>query len=387
MATKTIKRSTPIAGVSSEQRDAWLEQRRHGVTATQAAKAISGRESDLRAIVVEKITGDFPDLSGNKYIDWGNAREPVIAEWVQTKFDIAPNLICYAHSEEPRHLATPDGFTYDEFIGAGYISEIKTSKHDLNPFTDLPESGISTLRPEIAHQMLDAFDRNRGVPYFWRSGYFDQMQWQMHVMGTDRCLFVWEQHDDNWPEPQPSVPRAVWVDRDEARIVELVRAAESLLKRIESTKASDLAPSGEMQPEIADHVHEYLKGLADEKIGAAYKTKHSNALKTLLEDVDDYQSDNDEAKVTWARPLTIESHVDAALLAKATTAQQTKIEKADDAVQSAQQRQERAAAAKTKTDDAHAKAVERLRVARSRFTVTTEMKQSPRLTITAKKTK
>jgi hypothetical protein len=184
--------------------DTWHEARRKVVTATQIRDWTKGRAADRARILIQKVTGAREDLSAVKYIEWGNFREPFLQDWVETKYGIAPiGNDLYVSSSDPRWACTPDG--YSEAFGEIVLSEIKTSKHDLNPT----------------------------LGYFLDTAYEDQMQWEMLVSNANRCLFVWEQHDDNWdPWPTPFPPQAVWMERDNKRIGVLVVNAEVMLEHV-----------------------------------------------------------------------------------------------------------------------------------------------------------
>ena len=97
------------------------------------------------------------------------------------------------HAEGRRaHLATPDGLR--EVDGRLELCEIKTTRTA------------------------------------WRSiprHYLRQVWWQQYVLGAERTLVVWEQHDDF--VPVSGVPETRWVDRDEDEIHRLVTLAEQVL--------------------------------------------------------------------------------------------------------------------------------------------------------------
>src|SRR5690606_26176355 len=82
-----------------------------------------------------------------------------------------------------------------------------TSKHDLTP---------GRLDAE---RVLYQIDR---ASHFAKTGYYDQMQWQMHVVGATVTLFAWEGHDDDWsawPErgPRTTEIQYAWVPVEHAR--------------------------------------------------------------------------------------------------------------------------------------------------------------------------
>jgi hypothetical protein len=97
------------------------------------------------------------------------------------------------HADGQRsHLATPDGIRDND--GTLELCEIKTTRTA------------------------------------WRSiprHYLRQVWWQQYVLGAERTLVVWEQHDDF--VPVSGVPETRWVDRDENEIHRLVALAEQVL--------------------------------------------------------------------------------------------------------------------------------------------------------------
>ncbi|WP_427008635.1 YqaJ viral recombinase family protein [Pseudarthrobacter sp. H2] len=177
--------------VSSDDRDEWLRARRTGVSATDARKIVlqNGRPSSQRPkLLLEKVTGD----EGPRFAQFehGIAREPIIAAWVEKNFGIRPNrFLCIGIN--PRHLATPDG------IGEGAICEIKTSTKPL----------VSTAKT-----------------------YRDQIQWQLHVTGVGKALFVVENRNSLEREH-------AWIERDEARIAVLAAHADHFLEELDAANA------------------------------------------------------------------------------------------------------------------------------------------------------
>lgn len=185
------------APISSENRPAWLQARRNGVTATDVGKIVklNGTFSSQRSPLMEaKLTGqEGPFL---QVFQHGIDREPAIAAWVAEKFGILPNsLLC--RGDNPRHLATPDG------IGAGVVAEIKTSTRPL-------DQTIGTYR--------------------------DQLQWQLHVTKSERLLFVVENRNTLWKETR-------WVERDEYRIFILAQHADAFILEMDERRATARTPS------------------------------------------------------------------------------------------------------------------------------------------------
>ncbi len=173
----------------SSDRVSWLRARSRGITATDVAR-LTGPKA-VQAVAFEKINGS--GFAGNAYTDHGRAREPEIARWVAATHGIAPSDALFHAAGQPDHLATPDGVVLRP-SGSLELAEIKTTKSA------------------------------------WRSiprGYLRQVWWQQYVLGAERTLIVWEQHEDFVPVDDE--PRCRWVDRDEDEIYQLVRLADQVL--------------------------------------------------------------------------------------------------------------------------------------------------------------
>ncbi len=146
-------------------------------------------ERSIATVAMEK-RGHGRWFSGNVATQYGKDREAHIARWVSDHFSIAPSNALFHAVADRRHLATPDGVADDGLV----LAEIKTSMKDL---TRIP-------RP-----------------------YLRQIWWQQHVLGAERTLFVWEQHDEYVPV---GPPRYQWVERDDAEIARLVATADRLFE-------------------------------------------------------------------------------------------------------------------------------------------------------------
>ena len=184
-ATRSDHRSRIVAQASD--RVAWVRARSRGVTATDAARFSS--EAALTAVLHDKLIGS--GFHGNAFTEHGKLREPEIARWVAREHGIPWSTALFHSAEEPLHLATPDGVV--ERDGQVVLCEIKTT--------------------------------GRG----WRSiprSYLRQVWWQQYVLGAERTLVVWEQHDEFVPRPER---RTRWVDRDESEIHGLVTLANRFL--------------------------------------------------------------------------------------------------------------------------------------------------------------
>ena len=175
----------------ASDRVAWLRARSQGVTATDAAKLAS--RTSVRSAAWDKLHGAPRSFGGSRFTDHGRTREPVIADWVRRVHGIEPSSLLFHAASDRRHLATPDGLRVAA-DGTPELCEIKT-----------------TSRPW------------RGIP----RGYLRQVWWQQYVLGAERTLVVWEQHQDF--VPVSAEPRCRWVDRDDDQIAILVSLANELL--------------------------------------------------------------------------------------------------------------------------------------------------------------
>ena len=232
------------AGASDAQRDAWLAERRAGITATEIRDLVMGktRQQDLIDLKLGRKTDTF---TGNAYTEWGKKREPVIAEGVRG-FGIEPESRVFHGAVDSRHLASPDGIGVD-FDGALILSEIKTSGWDIRV----------------------------GTEHYEQTGYALQMQWCMWVTGADRCLFVFEERIDASGEFHAGQTYTAWVERDDEQIARLVAVADGFLAEMDRQREG----GGPVIDEAVDtHAVNYLRGLAAEKEGKALKEASYKAL-------------------------------------------------------------------------------------------------------------
>ncbi|MEV8358877.1 YqaJ viral recombinase family protein [Microbacterium sp. NPDC076895] len=196
----------------SRDRVAWVRARSRGITATDVATLTSER-AIARAADAKLMGSGF---SGNAYTNHGRLREPEIAQWVAATHGIQPSSALFHAEVEKRHLATPDGVVVDA-QGRIILAEIKTTNKE------------------------------------WRSiprSYLRQVWWQQHVLGAERTLVAWEQHDGFVPVGDE--PRCAWVDRDETEIARLVSLATALIDelymRTQRTRTLTVAPVTAREP-------------------------------------------------------------------------------------------------------------------------------------------
>jgi hypothetical protein len=187
--------STQLAArvvADSRDRVAWVRARSRGITATDVASLTS--YNAIAKAADAKLMGS--GFSGNAFTAHGRLREPEIARWVAATHGILPSSALFHAVIEKRHLATPDGVVADA-EGRVTLCEIKTTNKS------------------------------------WRSiprSYLRQVWWQQHVLGAERTLVAWEQHDAFVPVGDE--PRCAWVDRDEVEIAKLVGLATALIDEL-----------------------------------------------------------------------------------------------------------------------------------------------------------
>ena len=189
---------------SSSDRAGWLRARSRGITATDVAKLSTPRS--VRAAAYDKLHGT--GFSGNVFTQHGRSREPEIAAWVAATHGVEPSDLLFHAERDRRHLATPDGLIL-RTDGRIELAEIKTTN---KPFRSIPRH------------------------------YLRQIWWQQYVLGTERTLFVWEQHDGF--VPMRDEPECRWVDRDEAEITKLVALATDLIELLRQATSVATPASG-----------------------------------------------------------------------------------------------------------------------------------------------
>ena len=195
----------------SRDRVAWLRARAAGITATDVAGLTS--ERSITRAADAKLGGSR--FGGNAYTEHGRRREPEIAAWVAATHGIRPSSALFHAEIEKRHLATPDGVTVDG-EGRVLLAEIKTTN---KPWRTIPRN------------------------------YLRQVWWQQHVLGAERTLFVWEEHEDF--RPLHDEPKSVWIDRDDREITNLVRLATGLIDELYARTTGNPRPVRDARSDAA----------------------------------------------------------------------------------------------------------------------------------------
>lgn len=178
--------------VESTDRERWNAARAGGVTATMVA--LASTPAGFKEVASHIGTPDI-HVEGNPYFDFGNEQEVEMMRHAHQAEGILPNRWLIA-SDNPSHLATPDGLSLDHTL----IAECKTT-------------GTDWKTPPAKYRR--------------------QMQWQMYVTGAESCLFVWQLRvpdESGYFYPAWLEPKTLWVPRDDNTIAELVGVADRLLE-------------------------------------------------------------------------------------------------------------------------------------------------------------
>ena len=232
------------AGASDRDREAWLAERRQGITATEVRDLAIGkfRQQDLIDLKLGRKTDDF---TGNAYTEWGKQREPVIAAALAGEGFVEETRV-FRHPENPRYLASPDGIRidFDELVD---VLEIKTAG------TDLP--------PGSAEEQA--------------KGYALQVQWVMFVIGARSARFVVEERLGYPGSFGAGEMHRHWIERDEQVIAALRVIADEFLAELDKQREGG---GPVIDEEVDTHALNYLRGLAAEKEGKALKERSYRAL-------------------------------------------------------------------------------------------------------------
>lgn len=233
------------AGASDQDREAWLAERRQGVTATELAKIMTSgnREQAIRDLVVQKRDGD--SFTGNAYTEWGKLREPIIAADL-AGFGVVPESRVFHAASNSRYLASPDGVSVD-FDGNLVLDEIKT---------------WGSPKP-------------KGSEALAASGYEWQMMWLCHVTGAVGCWLNGEVRLGRPGDFRPGDRSREWFPRDEDMIAQLIEVADQVLA------AMDAADGPVIDEEVDTHAVNYLRAKAEAKSWAALQKRSYDALVEL----------------------------------------------------------------------------------------------------------
>lgn len=246
----------------------WLEARRTGVTATEVRDLAKGGSSVKSKLLAAKRTGER-DFFGNRFTEWGLEREPVLVETMLKPEGFFGSDVLYHAQENKRHLATPDALYLSD--GIVLVGEIKTGKGELAP----------------------------GTYGFESKGYYDQMQFQMYVVGDDcmECLYVWEQHEDFVPLPA----QKAWIKRDQKRIEELVQVADAFLAELDAD-----ATEGDDPADYEELVSKFLSARSSRDEAVLQMTRYEDEIRARIGERDSFSMETSSAKLSLSTPKPAE---------------------------------------------------------------------------------
>lgn len=280
----TMELTTAIPGASDQDRDAWLAERRTGITATEIKELYLGKKT-IAKLVALKLGREKDTFSGNALTRWGNERESVIAEQARRRFGMEPESRVFHAADEFRFLASPDG------MGQGFdgleIAEYKTAGRDIAP----------------------------GTTAYEETGYFIQKVWAMRVLGARRCLYGAEDRITVPGGFEAGGLRFWWIDWDaaaQALAVRLEALAREFLAALDKAASEDWE-----QPEIDDELDtlgvNYIRFRDMESEGKRAKEAAGAQIKALLADRASFSQESTLARITWTRggesTSTVESRV------------------------------------------------------------------------------
>lgn len=275
------------AGASDTDREAWLAERRTGITATEVRDLWLEKHGykpyTTRAELLGRKVGriaEVGDLSYVPVIGWGKARESVVAEEIERRFSIAPESRVFRSADHPQKLASPDGVGVD-FDGELVVSEIKTAGKDIAP----------------------------GTEAFKAKGYLAQMVWVMLVTGARRCVYGHEYRID---APgggfEPGLQRFWWIDYDQLLAAELNDIADDFLADL-ALQASREWVAPEIDEELDTLAVNYLRGLDLEKEAKALKEPSYRAMFDMLDAGEPVVQESPLARVSFTPAIFEEKPV------------------------------------------------------------------------------
>lgn len=223
--------------------DEWHEWRRAGITASDVARAATGRYGGAYGVVCDKLGYDADPID-EQLADRGHRWESFLLNMAaKTKgLTLGIGEQPVEHLTTPEHRATPDGFMFnkgDEAETAIANAEVGAEGKTTNRWADTP----------------------------W-DYYYKQCHWGMHVTGLQRWLLVVGEIDDDTDELTGITCR--WVHRDQFEIDALVAVADRLAQLVHDRElpepdASSLPAVRHMSVQRFDPTEETTKILTAEE--------------------------------------------------------------------------------------------------------------------------
>jgi putative phage-type endonuclease len=224
---------------------AWLDWRRNGITATEAAVILGADKNTTPLMLYRQKKGllEVPDLSVIPAVRFGKANEPVIRErWQDAHFDIATPC-CGEWDVNPVFRASFDGINAD-----GRPVEFKCPTPDGTTLKDVRANGVESeayrkYYVQVQHQLLVS-DADKGFLVFMDGDSFIEFEIlrdeNMIAEIIDKGQAFWRCMERN-TEPESSEDADVYFPREQGEVDEWLQAAELYLnaqdeiKRIEES--------------------------------------------------------------------------------------------------------------------------------------------------------
>lgn len=178
--------------------DRWVSARKCGISATTVANAAT--PSGYRQVLKEYGN----PVEDNPYMRFGRESESVLMDHVHQEYGVLPSDWLIS-GPESWMLATPDGLSPDHSV----IAECKTTGQEWGDKIPIR--------------------------------YLRQVQWQLHVTGAERCVFVWNErkvasglgsvrYDQGYGSFYLAwlIPKVIIVERDDRIILNLIEVARRL---------------------------------------------------------------------------------------------------------------------------------------------------------------
>lgn len=174
-------------GADVHDRDAWLAERRKGITASEIAAILGISPFQSPFNLYWQKRGDIPEDFDNERLSLGRHLEP----WIAERFAVAhPQFAMQAPAglwgsvERPWQLATPDGLLFDGTCSCGASGDVVCSC-----LVDVEPEAVWEGKTSATYEDWGE-DGSDEIPAYIRA----QALWQLDVMGVKTayvsCLFL-----------------------------------------------------------------------------------------------------------------------------------------------------------------------------------------------------
>lgn len=264
----------------ADSRAAWLEERRHGVGASDVAGLLGlSPWASPFSIFADKVYG-LDDDRETLAMSFGRRAEPMISPWFTelTGLYIGGEQESCVHPEHAHHRCTIDGRVFD-----GFVRDKVKGCFDLDAALGVLEIKTTSATPTEWEE--------EGIPVYYQA----QAQWSMHVTGSDHLWFstlhlafgrpdlrVYELHRDEADvELITSAVDAFWADHVLAGIPPDTDAHPATTYATKHLPASAGAVT-EVTADVAEWVAALASHKADRKTLDGFIDEAENAIRAAL---------------------------------------------------------------------------------------------------------